>query len=359
MPAARRTSKNVRGKIYHYWIVRVPAGPGKRAREIAFRVPRANSAIPPQAAILKAEAERYALRLKHGLDTSSDTPHDVGISRWLDGFVEHMNARPGRASHYKATVTSTVKAFRLWLAAQGAVGTLDVTPGHIDGYTTHMEHARRLKPHTVRNNLQVIRQAVSWAVDAKWLPPSLERAFRPVSVPRNLRAALTPAQIEVMLQAFGGNPLYPVVLAATYTGIRRGALCRLLCSHVNLAAGRIIVQGDSAKNRQYREVGIHDRLRPVLGELLASRPPQAHVFTHDGRAIQPDYVSKRFHEVMTSVGLGGFRFHDLRHTCASLLADAGLGPFDLQRVMGWSDVRMAQIYVHSAKPPPDMNLLPG
>ena len=49
----------------------------------------------------------------------------------------------------------------------------------------------------------------------------------------------------------------------------------------------------------------------------------------------------RFDKAKKDAGIVDFRFHDLRHTAATRMADCGADAFALAEILGWSDVRMA------------------
>ena len=67
----------------------------------------------------------------------------------------------------------------------------------------------------------------------------------------------------------------------------------------------------------------------------------------DGRPFKPDYVGQRFATLLTQHGLPHIRFHDLRHSCASLLIAQGFGLKDVQEWLGHADITMtANIYAH-------------
>ena len=55
----------------------------------------------------------------------------------------------------------------------------------------------------------------------------------------------------------------------------------------------------------------------------------------------------RFDKAKRDAGIKDFRFHDLRHTAATRMADGGADAFALAEIFGWSDVRMALRYTHS------------
>lgn len=58
-------------------------------------------------------------------------------------------------------------------------------------------------------------------------------------------------------------------------------------------------------------------------------------------------VGRQFERAVKAAGLSSFRFHDLRHTAASRMADAGVDPFTLAYIFGWSDIRMAMRYTRA------------
>ena len=67
----------------------------------------------------------------------------------------------------------------------------------------------------------------------------------------------------------------------------------------------------------------------------------------DGHPYSPDYVSHRFNDLLKQHKLPHIRFHELRHSCASMLIALGWSLKDVQEGLGHSDVKMtANIYAH-------------
>jgi len=77
-------------------------------------------------------------------------------------------------------------------------------------------------------------------------------------------------------------------------------------------------------------------------------PDSDYVFTWpDGHLIRPDYITKRFQKVLENVGLPHMRFHDLRHSCASILYDKGWNVKDIQEWLRHSKLETTMnIYTH-------------
>ena len=67
----------------------------------------------------------------------------------------------------------------------------------------------------------------------------------------------------------------------------------------------------------------------------------------NGKPFSPDYVSAHFSLILKNNHLPHIRFHELRHSCASLLLNNGFTLKDVQEYMGHADIQMtANIYGH-------------
>ncbi|MBR1779439.1 MAG: tyrosine-type recombinase/integrase, partial [Clostridia bacterium] len=76
-----------------------------------------------------------------------------------------------------------------------------------------------------------------------------------------------------------------------------------------------------------------------------------YVFTQkDGRPYQPNYVSIEFKKVLAKNNFPKMRFHDLRHSCASILYDKNWQLKDIQTWLGHSNIETTgNIYTHISK----------
>ena len=66
--------------------------------------------------------------------------------------------------------------------------------------------------------------------------------------------------------------------------------------------------------------------------------------------LQPDFVSQKFQNLLKKYGLRHIRFHDLRHSCATILLYLGYTMKDIQTWLGHSNYSFtANTYVHTSK----------
>lgn len=135
------------------------------------------------------------------------------------------------------------------------------------------------------------------------------------------------------------------------TGCRRGELLGLEWSPVDLQAGTIRLGAADTKAGKARLVAINQAAREVLERRSAYRAEHC----TDAPGVFCSCSGKRIAGIKTSfrrackaAGLVGVRFHDLRHTCGSWLAQAGVPQSHIAEVLGYSTVRMTERYTHIA-----------
>lgn len=85
--------------------------------------------------------------------------------------------------------------------------------------------------------------------------------------------------------------------------------------------------------------------RKTYGELYEEND---YIFKWDyGRMYNPDFITRKFSKLLKANDLPHIRFHDLRHSCASLLISKGFTLKDIQEWLGHADIETtANIYAH-------------
>ena len=138
--------------------------------------------------------------------------------------------------------------------------------------------------------------------------------------------------------------LYPVVLLALSTGARRGELLSLTWPQADLSRALIVLHETKNSDR---------RVLPLAGPALAAvrelakvrRLDTALVFPRENGQVPVD-ITGAFNSAVERAGMEDFRFHDLRHSCASYLAMSGASLAEIAEVLGHRTLLMVRRYAH-------------
>lgn len=181
----------------------------------------------------------------------------------------------------------------------------------------------------------------------------------------------TISQLNALFTAIRAESLYPLIYFTVIYGLRRSEVLGLKWDSVNFELNTVtvkhtvvrfttVVEKDSTKTASsYRSYPMTDDVRHMLLELKESENKNRTLFGKeytendyifkwaDGKTYAPDYITKKFTKLLKKYNLPHIRFHDLRHSCASLLIANGFTLKDIQEWLGHSDIRVtANIYAH-------------
>ena len=181
-------------------------------------------------------------------------------------------------------------------------------------------------PATVRNRLAVLKAAARWAWKKHGLVDADPTARMQMPAVNNERQVYIGRR--AMLQACRACTHWQAqiaIRAAFYSGLRLGEMYR-----VEVESG-VLVLHDS-KNGDRRAVPVH----PKISHLLAHLPLTAPKIT----------IQRAWQRARAAVGLDHVHLHDLRHSAASEMANAGIDLYTIGKVLGHRDSRSTQRYSH-------------
>lgn len=142
--------------------------------------------------------------------------------------------------------------------------------------------------------------------------------------------------------------LAPMVLVSLNTGLRRGELFGLRWSDVDLDRRVLTVQGATTKGGHTRHIPLTDEAHDILKDWKPEKAGGADL-VFPGRAGKPFYTLKTaWGALLEEAGIVAFRWHDLRHTFASKLVQAGVDLNTVRELLGHTDIAMTLRYSHLA-----------
>jgi integrase len=160
---------------------------------------------------------------------------------------------------------------------------------------------------------------------------------------------LSDAERDQLLEACKASEwadLHTLVILAISTGARRGELITLKWDAVDLKACKALVT--ETKNDEPRTLPLVGKALEALRAMkLNGSAKSEYVFPNPSGFPGPfEQFDHRWYEALTAAGIEGFRFHDLRHCCASYLAAGGASLLEIADVLGHKTLAMVRRYSH-------------
>ena len=242
----------------------------------------------------------------------------------------------------------------------------------------YLHELETLKPTSVIRLHANLHKALKYAVQLDLIPGNpVDKVERP-KLEKYMAGYYTAEELEKLFEVARGHRLELIIQFATFYGMRRGEILGLRWDAVDLEVKTItirhtvttaslegkhvLIQADRAKTKSsLRTLPLVDtfaeRLR-ALKEQQAynekicggcyNQKYKGYVFVNEmGDLILPNSVTEGFSKLLAANGLRKIHFHDLRHSCASLLLKRGVPMKQIQEWLGHSDISTtANIYAH-------------
>ena len=227
----------------------------------------------------------------------------------------------------------------------------DVTPMEIERFKserlrTATGHGGTRSPNAINKELQLLSRIFSMAVDnglAARNPCKRVRKFR-TDWQRD-RYLLGEEEARLMGALDARYPhLRSIVIVALNTGMRRGEILGLSWKDVDFHRSVVFVRRTKSGKPRYLPMNV-----ALSRELIERRTalPEAE-FVFEGRSGRPLVDIKHgFGSVLRRAGITDFRFHDLRHTTATRMAEAGVHIRTIAEFLGHASIQMTMRYAHA------------
>ena len=365
MVAGHLTLKN--GRYYAVLNYR-NAGGQRKTKWIALGLPEKGNKR-------KAEAELARLRAefeppKEVGDLSSDMLFTDYLLEWLE--IAKGRLAVATYSSYAAMIKKPVGPY----FRQRNLTLRELEARHLQMFYSEM--LRKVKPNTVIHYHAIIHSALKYAVKTDMLVQNVadkvdrpkKNSFQPVF--------LSAEEMQKMFKALRGTKLELPVLVAAFYGFRRGEVLGLKWDAIDFERGTISVirtvttitldgkqteiEQQSAKTKSslrtlpligsFREYFLQVKEAQELNKQVCgncyNHEYDGFVFVDElGERMRANYLTSAFPKFLEDHGLRRMRFHDLRHSCASLLLANGVPLKHIQEWLGHSDfTTTANIYAH-------------
>jgi integrase len=227
----------------------------------------------------------------------------------------------------------------------GQLTLAEVTPNRIVQYKAK-RYAEGVKPATINRELAIMKNAFNIAIrEWEWCR---ENPVRRVSMEKehNQRDRWLTDQEETRILEACPVWLREIVTFALHTGMRMGEILSLTWEGVDLFRKTVTVF--RSKNGERRTIPVNQTVLDLLKGKVRVRPLKTNlVFCSKAMTpIEGGHLRRAFRAALKAASVANFRFHDLRHTFATRLVQAGIDLYKVQRLLGHKSGLMTQRYAH-------------
>ena len=252
----------------------------------------------------------------------------------------------------------------------------EVAPKHIQDYYTYELRENGVSANTVIHRHANIRKALQYAYKTGLIDSNpADRIQRPKKK-RYVADVYNARELEELFEAVKGHTLELGVILAAFYGMRRSEAVGLKWSAVDFnrkiitikhtvtqtcVNGKVtMIEKDSTKTKSsYRTLPLVAPFEALLKTLKEKQEYNLcgscynteyldYIYVNEmGDLIKPGYLTQAFPDFLKRHGMRPIRFHDLRHSCASLLYANGVSLKEIQEWLGHSDIATtSNIYTH-------------
>ena len=254
----------------------------------------------------------------------------------------------------------------------------EVTPKHIQDYYTYELTVRGVSANTVIHRHANIRKALQHAFKLGLIDSNpADRIERPKKE-KFVGSVYEEDELNRLFEIVKGDPIELGVILGAFYGLRRSEAVGLKWDAIDFKKKTItirhtvtqatidgkskIIQKDRTKTKSsYRSLPLVPPFEELLHRLKAQQELNqklcgrsyckkytGYIYVNEiGELVKPGYITQHFPLVLQKNGLRKIRFHDLRHSCASLLYANGVSLKEIQEWLGHSDISTtSNIYTH-------------
>ncbi len=285
---------------------------------------------------------------------------DRSVEMFLNDWVETVikpNKRPKTSASYEQVVRIHL------IPGLGKFRLTKLTAQDVQRFLNDKAKSG-LSPRSVQYLRDVLRNALNQAVKWDLVPRNVALLINPPQVKKHEFTSLTPAQAKTLVNEAKNHRLSALFTVVMAIGLRIGEALGLRWNDVDLNAGTLRVANQLQRINRRAQLtapksakGARTVALPkfAVAALKAHRKRQdqerresghewqetGFVFTRvDGAPLHDAVVRKAFAKVLKGAELPPLRFHDLRHTCASLLLAQGVSPRVVMEILGHSQISL-------------------
>lgn len=285
-------------------------------------------------------------------------PTNETFGKYLTDWLNHKEKRVAYSTyrHYKSFIDNHIDP------ALGHIKIQDLRPMTLQNFYDSLLENNKLSNRSIHHINRIITNCLNFGVKMGEIQTNVASAVEPVKVPRIEQQYWNVDEVNTFLESARGHIHFIAFYLAIFTGMRQGEILGLKWDSVDLENRMINVRRaikrsegggelkDLKNSSSYRSITMSEGL---MFELKTHKNEQNRikmrvgkdysdqgfvVATKTGNFVLPTNLSRSFRTIRNKLDIKQIRFHDLRHTHASLLFKENVHPKIVQERLGHSSI---------------------
>lgn len=303
---------------------------GRRHVGIMVRGQRVHRVMPEGATAGDAKQLEGELRSAVGRKRAPVIPGDPEMMEILELYAKHCDQElrsPSTAKYHAARLYPWAKQYRASEAVACAAAFVKDARKKVLQKDGTMAPA--YTPATINRSLGAMTKGLTLAWEANKIPENYGLKVKRLPENNKREVFLSVPEVKALADACS-EQVATAVWVALLTGARRGEVCKIRAQ--DIGEETISIPSSHTKMLKPRVVPIVPALRPHLARMPL--------------AIDYEGVKSGFRRAREKVGMHHVHFHDLRHSCASILIGLGVDLYTVSKILGHGSVSTTQRYAH-------------
>ncbi|WP_439586954.1 tyrosine-type recombinase/integrase [Hydrogenophaga sp.] len=279
---------------------------------------RVHRIIPEGTSARDAKRIEGELRTALGKGKGPVIPGDPMIIEVLGLYLQHTSTMrsPETAVHHANRIGPWAEGFRASDARQCAA-------------TFVAEAQASYKPATINRSLGALKKALNLAWERGITPEDYGAQVKRLPENNQRDTHLSVAQVKAIAD-HASEQVRTAMWVSLFTGCRRGEVLKIAPN--DIGEDTITIQAGNTKTLRTRIVPIIPALRPWLGRLPLE--------------INFEGLKTGFRRAREKAGMPDVHFHDLRHSCATILIANGADIYTVAKILGHTTIKTTERYAH-------------
>lgn len=275
--------------------------------------------ILPQGATAR-DAKQLEADLRSSLPSSKTPriPGDPKLSQIITLYIDHAETlrSPKTAIHHAQRIGLWLDQYRASQARQAAAHIVSDMTGHY-------------APATINRSLGTLKKALRIAWERGILATDYSAHIKRLPENNERSVYLSIEQVHA-IASHCSEPMQAAIWIALLTGARRGEICKM--QRQDIGRDSILIHAGNTKTLRTRSVPIVPAVRPWL--------------KHIPLQINYEGIKSAWRRAREAACMDHVNFHDLRHSCASILIAHGADLFTVSKILGHASTKTTERYAH-------------